>query len=167
MDLHQIVEIGSRRNGEQHRSTIERTQRRRRAVGSGFRRAAKRGVTGHVGSVGIDLPDRLRLGVGIRIVDGEVRAILPRRGSRIVVDGELANELKAFAIPTAERYSAFQDERGKFLRSLLRRADEDLARVQIEPPRLGPDRNSHRNLVRRTRAALDEIAIELGGSTSR
>jgi hypothetical protein len=50
---------------------------------------------------------------------------------------------------------------------LLRRADEDLARVQIEPPRLGPDRNSHRNLVRRTRAALDEIAIELGGSTSR
>ena len=167
MDLHQIVEIGSRRNGEQHRSPIEGTQRRRGTIWRGFRRTAKPRAVGHVGSVGIDLSDGLRLRVGIRIVDGVVTAILPRRGGRIVVDGELANELTALAIAAAEMPPTFQAERRKILQSLLRRADEDLARIQIELPQLGPDGNGHGDLVRRIRAALDEIVWALGGSTSR
>ena len=168
MDSHHIVEIRSRRNGEQqHRSPVDGTQRRRGAVGRGFRRAAKRGVGGHVGSVRIDLPDGRHLQVGIRIVDGEVRATLPRCGNRVVVDGELASELKALAIATAERSPAFQYERRKILQSLLRRADEDLARVRIELPRLDLDHNGHADLVRRTHAALDEMAFKLGGGTGR
>ena len=85
MDVYQIVEIRSRRNGEQHRSPVKRTQRRRDAVGRRFQRAVKRGVGGHV--------------------------------------------------------------------------DENLARAQIELPRLGPD---HADLVLRTRAALDQMVFELG-----
>ena len=116
MDLHQILEIRSRGNGEQHRSPVEGTQRRG-AVGSGFQRAVKRSVGGNVGFVGNDLPGGLDLGVGMRIVDGEVSPILPRR------------------------------------------ADNDLARVRIELPRLGPD---HADLVLRARAALDQIVFEFG-----
>ena len=86
MDVYQIVEIRSRRNGEQHRSPVKRTQRCRYAVGRRFQRAVKRGVGGHI--------------------------------------------------------------------------DENLARAQIEPPRLGPD---HADLVLRTRAAVDQMVFELGG----
>jgi len=93
MDVDQIVEIRSRRNGEQHRSPVKRTQRRRDAVGRRFQRAVKRGVGGHV--------------------------------------------------------------------------DENLARVQIELPGLGIDDNGLGDLVRRTRAALDEMAFKLGGGTGR
>ena len=163
MSSHHIVEICLRRNGEEHRSLLERTQRRRGAVGRGFQRAIKRGVEGRVGTVGIDLPDGLRLRVGTHIIDAEVRAILPRRGSRVVVDGDSASEAKALAIAAAERFPAFQDERRKSLQFLLRCADEDLASVQIELPQLGPDRNGHGDLVRHTRAALHEMAFELGG----
>ena len=167
MDPYQIVEIRPRRNGEQHPFPVEGTQRRRGAVGGRFRRAAKRGVGGHVGSVGLDLPDGLHLQVGIRIDDEKVRAILPCCRNRVIVDGELASELKALAIATAERSPAFQDERRKILQSLLRRANEDLAKVQIELQRLGSDRNGRGDLVRRTRAALDEMAFELGGNSGR
>jgi hypothetical protein len=87
--------------------------------------------------------------------------------SRVVVDGELACKVEALAIATAERSPTFQDERRKILQALLRRAEEDLARVQIVLPRLGLDHNGHGDLVRRTRAALDELAFGLGRSTGR
>ena len=106
MDPHQIVEIRSRRNGEQQLSPVEGTQRRRVAAGRGFRRAVRRG-----GSAGIDLPGGLHLQVAIRIIDGEVRAVLPRCGKRVVVDGEPACEVKALAIATAERSRVFQAKR--------------------------------------------------------
>jgi hypothetical protein len=50
---------------------------------------------------------------------------------------------------------------------LLRRVDDDLTRVQIVLPRLGTDRNGHGDLLRRSRAALDEMVFKLGGGTGR
>jgi hypothetical protein len=96
-----------------------------------------------------------------------VRAILSHCRSSIVVDDELLSELKALAVTTAERPAAFHDERRKGLQPFLRRTGEDLARIQIELTQLGFDCNRHGDLVRQIRAALDEIAFELGGGTGR
>jgi hypothetical protein len=119
-----------------------------------------------LGFASVHLPHSgVRLRAELRLEAGAMRVVLPPSAAGVRIADDIVARIKRAVMQAAETSSGFRKRVAKIDQQRLRKVSAMLAEVQRDLPRLRRDVNGYGQLLAQTRAALDEIALDLSQTT--